>query len=99
MTATLFVNGHQETLDMVSTDLELLYHEVVPTLAKRIEGDFADIAEVNLWQECLHLSSLNKDDFNIAYQLSMQACDKHKSLEKYKKRLDNLFKSDPRFNP
>lgn len=98
MTATLFVNGHDNVLDMKSTDLELLYDEVVPSLANRIGGDFADSAEVDLWQETLHLSSLNDEDFDYAYHLALQACDKHQSLKKYKSAIDELFKVDPRFN-
>ncbi|MDO4699582.1 MAG: hypothetical protein Q4A69_02695 [Moraxella sp.] len=97
MTATLFVNGHKNTLPMISTDLELLYHDIVPTLAKRVGGDFADVAEVNLWQEALHLSHLSADDFDLACDLIIKSCNKHQTLQKYKTKLQALFKSDPRY--
>lgn len=98
MTETVFVSNHKNTLDMISDDLELLYNGVVPSLAVRVGGHFADVAEVDLWQEKLYFSFLDKDDFNYAYELIMQTCDKHEPLKKYKPRLVKLFQSDPRFN-
>lgn len=98
MTATLFIGTHENTLPMVSADLELLYNEVAPSLAERIGGDFIEVAEVDLLQESLFLSFLDTNDFNHAYQLIMKACEKHQSLQKYKNRLEQSFQSDPRFS-
>lgn len=97
MTATLFVGGHKETVPIIGTDLETLYQKIITPLAKRVGGDFADSSEVDLWNECFHLSHLNADNFNYAYELIAKACQNDIGLAKYQRKIDKTFKQDPRY--
>lgn len=53
----------KETAVSLSSQLYILYDYLIPPLAKRIKGDFANKAEANLMCEYISLLELNKDDF------------------------------------
>lgn len=78
--------------------LDGLYEDVVPKLAERLGQDYADEAMVNYEIfEHVDFDDLDSENFNYAYGLVMEACDKHKFLRKHKDEFDRLFRSDKRF--
>lgn len=93
--ANVFLSDTQKV--GMSSEINVLYDYLIPPLAKRIGGDFADEAEANLMCEYISLSELNKDEFKFAYELVMNACDKEELLMPYKPALKNAFESDVRF--
>ena len=78
-------------------EVSTLFDEVIPTLAKRIGGDFFDKAEADLMCEHISFTELSADEFKLAYDLTMNACDKETVLKPYKAKFEQAFKSDPRF--
>lgn len=81
------------------SEVYTLFEYLIPPLAKRKGVDFADEAEANLACEYISLTNLDKDEFNLAYNLIMTACDKEKILKPYKVEFEQAFKSDPRYTP
>lgn len=81
----------------LSSEIEILFEYLIPPLAEYKKGDFADEAEVNLACEYISLTNLDKNEFKLAYDLTMNACDKEKILTPYKAKFEQAFKSDPRY--
>lgn len=93
--ANVFLSDTQKV--GMSSEINVLYDYVIPPLAKRIEGDFADEAEANLMCEYISLTDLSQDDFNFAYSLFVNACNNEKSLKPYLVQFEKAFQSDPRY--
>lgn len=79
------------------SEIDTLFEYLILPLAKKKGKDFADEAEANLMCEYISLTNLDKDEFKLAYDLTMTACDKEKILTPYKDKFEQAFKQDPRY--
>ncbi len=80
--------------------LETYYNEVIVPLAPFVTSDKNFLDAKYYGELCcglLGIRGLNEFEFNKAYELTMQACNRNKDLAMYKEKLDKLFKEDPRF--
>ncbi len=80
--------------------LETYYNEVIVPLAEFVnDEEFLDAKYYGgLCCGLLGLRGLNEFEFNKAYELTIEACDRNKDLAMYKDKLDKLFRADPRFD-
>lgn len=91
----------------ISADIEPLYmahhlttyfESVIKPLADFVGGNFLDEQEYGgLLCGFLSLRQLTVEQFNRAYQLTINACQNDENLSLYQADFERLFKSDPRF--
>lgn len=93
----LIVNKDGERLYLAHY-LTTYFEKVLRKLADTIGGDYADEREYGeLYHGFLTLGSLGKEHFNLAYRLTIKACQEDKDLARYEKDFERLFQADPRY--
>lgn len=93
----LYIGADIEPLYMAHY-LTTYFESVIKPLADFVGGDFLDEQEYGgLLCGFLSLRQLTVDQFNRAYQLTINACQNDENLSLYQADFERLFKSDPRY--
>lgn len=92
----------------ISQDSEPLYlahyltnyfEKIIVPLSEVVGGDFRDEKEYGqLMVGFLSIKHLEAKHFNLAYRLTLKACQNDKDLARYRGDFERLFQADPRYN-
>lgn len=79
--------------------LTTYFAKVLAPLSKHTTADYLDEREYGeLYHGFLTLDDLDKQQFNLAYRLTLQACQDDKDLARYQHDFKRLFQADPRYS-
>lgn len=80
--------------------LTTYFEKVLTPLSKYTAEDYLNEREYGeLYHGFLTLDDLDKQQFNLVYHLTLQACQDDQDLARYQNDFERLFQADPRYTP